>query len=216
MASNEQRRRDSWSRAARKSGYRSRAAYKLLELQQRYRLMAAGQRVIDLGAAPGSWSQIAAHTVQPSGQVLAIDLQDIAPIDGVQIWREDVHSPQLKGRIINWLQGRKADLVMSDMAPNLSGIAATDQEHSRTLVLAAAALATKILRPKGFFVCKLFHGNAFEETFQTLTMNFDTLKCHDLHASRRSSSEIFCVAKNPVRDAPIENDDMSQTQPLPR
>ena len=202
MASNEQRRRDSWSKAAKDSGYRSRAAYKLLELDRRCRLLKPGQRVLDLGAAPGSWSQVAAQKIGNQsgnsahrGLVLAIDLKPVQPLPGVRFLCADALDPDTLPVLRQHLGAAGADLVLSDMAPNLSGIAARDQQQAAQLALGAADLARQLLVPGGTFVCKLFQGAEFAEVLRQLRGGFDKIKCYGLKATRRASSETFCVAR---------------------
>src|SRR5207248_7172701 len=148
---------DPYVRKAREQGYRSRAAYKLLELDEREKLFRPGAIVVDLGAAPGSWSQVAARKVAPSGRVLAVDLLDIAPISGVTVLKGDFRDAQLLGA----LQGALADVVLSDAAANLSGITNVDQARAAELAHAAIDLCQKALKSDGVFVLKAFHGEAF-------------------------------------------------------
>src|SRR5436190_16179976 len=136
---------DPYVRKAREQGYRSRAAYKLLELDQRERLFRPGAVVVDLGAAPGSWSQVAAAKVQPDGKVIAVDLLDIAPISGVTVLKDDFR----QARLLEALAGASADVVLSDLAPNLSGIRNVDPARLAELTHAAVAFCQKALKKGG-------------------------------------------------------------------
>src|SRR5690348_12739094 len=150
---------DPYVRKAREQGYRSRAAYKLLKLDQRERLFRPGAIVVDLGAAPGSWSQVAAQRVGPAGKVIAVDLLEIAPISGVTVLQGDFR----EAKLIDALGAAKADVILSDVAPNLSGIANVDQARAAELSYAAIDLCKKALKSDGVFVLKAFHGVAFDE-----------------------------------------------------
>jgi 23S rRNA (uridine2552-2'-O)-methyltransferase len=178
---------DHYVQKARKQGYRSRAAYKLLELDQKHALFKAGMTVLDLGAAPGGWSQVAAQKVKPGGTVVAIDLLPIAPIGGVEVRKGDFRE-QLD-------QLPPMDLIMSDVSPNLSGIRNVDQARSLELMLAAIAACRKLLKPGGAFVSKAFHGDAFEETLAELRSAFTTVKVVKPAASRGESRETYFVAR---------------------
>ena len=149
---------DPYVRKAREQGYRSRAAYKVIELNEREKIFRPGAMVVDLGAAPGSWSQVAAQKVSPGGKVIAVDLLDIAPISGVTVIQGDFRDAKL----IEALGGAKADVILSDVAPNLSGVANVDQARAAELSYAAIDLCRKALKSDGVFVLKAFHGEAFE------------------------------------------------------
>ena len=147
---------DPYVRKARAQGYRSRAAYKLMEIDAREKLLRPGMTVLDLGAAPGGWSQVAAESVGRSGRVVAVDLLPIAPISGVTVLQGD-----FRQKIP--LEGEKADVILSDLSPNLSGIGNVDQARALELSGAAVDLCRKALKPDGVFLTKAFQGEAFEE-----------------------------------------------------
>ena len=189
---------DSYVRQARAAGYRSRAAYKLLEIDQRDRLLRAGSRVLDLGAAPGGWSQVAARKVGPRGRVVAIDLLEIAPISGVKVLRGDVREPQARAAAREALGGA-ADLVLSDLSPNLSGIAAVDQARAAELAGLAVALACEVLKPSGALVVKVFQGEAFEEVRGLARRAFHTVAVRKPGASRGESRETYLLGRGPKR-----------------
>ncbi len=184
---------DHYVRKAREEGYRSRAAYKLMELADRERLFRPGAVVIDLGAAPGSWSQVAAAKVQPGGKVIAVDVLEIAPISGVTVIRGDFRDVA----VLEALEGRKADVILSDVSPNLSGIANVDQARSAELTFAALDLCEKALKRDGVFVLKAFQGEAFNEVLQRLKHDFDKVNVRKPEASRGESKETYVVARNP-------------------
>ena len=180
---------DSYVRKARAQGYRSRAAYKLLEIDARENLLRPGMTVLDLGAAPGGWSQVAAAKVQPGGRVVAIDLLPIAPISGVKVLQGDFREKMP-------LEGEKADVVLSDVSPNLSGIGNVDQARALELSGAAIDLCRKALKPDGVFLTKAFQGEAFEELVASLKRSFAKVKVVKPPASRGESSETYVLARN--------------------
>ena len=184
---------DHYVRKAREQGYRSRAAYKLIELDERERLFRPGTVVIDLGAAPGSWSQIAAGRVKPGGKVIAVDLLEIAPISGVTVLRGDFRA----AAVLEALEGMRADVILSDVSPNLSGIANVDQARSAELTYAALDLCQKALKRDGVFVLKAFQGEAFDEVLQRLKHDFGKVNVRKPEASRGESKETYVVARNP-------------------
>jgi 23S rRNA (uridine2552-2'-O)-methyltransferase len=177
---------DPYVRQARKQGYRSRAAFKLLELDKKETILRSGQTVVDLGAAPGGWSQVAADKVKPGGRVIAIDLLDIAPISGVSV---------LKGDLRQITIDERADVVLSDVSPNLSGIPNVDQARWLELAQAAVELSRKVLKPDGVFVVKAFHGEAFEALLERLAAVFVKVKVVKPPASRGESAETYVVAR---------------------
>jgi 23S rRNA (uridine2552-2'-O)-methyltransferase len=177
---------DPYVRQARKQGYRSRAAFKLLELDAKEKLFRPGQTVIDLGAAPGGWSQVAAAKVKPGGQVIAIDLLEIAPISGVTIHKGDFRRIDLEA---------PADVVLSDLSPNLSGIPNVDQARWLELAEGAYGLCRKMLKPDGVLVVKAFHGEAFDALLARLKTLFKKVKVVKPSASRGESTETYVVAR---------------------
>jgi 23S rRNA (uridine2552-2'-O)-methyltransferase len=181
---------DAYVQRAKAQGYRSRAAYKLLELDQKERLFRAGQVVVDLGAAPGSWSQVAAERVGPGGKVIAVDLLDIAPISGVTVLKGDFRDVDL----LVPLAGARADVILSDLSPNLSGIRNVDQARAAEMSRAAVEFCAKALKSGGVFVLKAFHGEAFDEVMQRLKHDFGTVAVRKPGASRSESRETYIVA----------------------
>lgn len=186
---------DPFVRRAREAGYRSRAAFKLLEIDARERLLRPGTKVIDLGAAPGGWSQIAAERVRPGGLVIAVDLLEFAPISGVTVLRGDFREPAVQDAIAAALGGAQADVVLSDLSPNLSGIASADQARAAQLLRSAIALCRRLLRPDGAFLAKVFLGEEFESLLAALRAAFREVRTRKPAASRGASRETYLVAR---------------------
>ena len=182
---------DPYVQAAKAQGYRSRAAFKLVELDDKYKLIEKGARVVDLGAAPGGWSQVAMQ--RGALKVVGIDLLPIIPVEGAEFIEGDFMADGKEERLTAMLGG-KADLVLSDMAPNTTGHVATD--HIRIMALAdtALAFATQILVPGGSFVAKLFQGGAERDMLNTLKLRFKTVRHAKPPASRNDSKEMYVVA----------------------
>ncbi len=183
---------DPYVRKAREQGYRSRAAYKLLEMAEKEKLFRPGAVVVDLGAAPGSWSQVAAAKVGPRGKVIAVDLLDIAPISGVTVLKGDFR----EARLLEALAGRQADVVLSDVSPNLSGIPNVDQARAADLTFAALDFCRKALKGDGVFVLKAFQGEAFNEVLQRLKHDFVKVSVRKPEASRGESKETYVICRN--------------------
>lgn len=180
---------DAYVRKAKAQGYRSRAAFKLLQIDSQEKLLRPGMTVVDLGAAPGGWSQVAAAKVKPGGRVIAVDLLPIAPISGVTVHRGDFREKVL-------LEGGKADVVLSDLSPSLSGIGNVDQARALELSGAAIDFCRKVLKPDGVFLIKAFHGEAFGELTARLKQAFAKVKVVKPPASRGESSETYVLARN--------------------
>jgi len=187
---------DRYVRQARAQGYRSRAAYKLLEIDKKDRLLRPGMRVLDLGAAPGGWSQVAARQVGPAGRVVAIDLLEITPISGVAVLRGDVREPTARAAAREALGGA-ADLVLCDLSPNLSGIPGVDQARAAELAGLAVELACEVLKPTGALVVKVFQGEAFDEIRALARTAFQTVSVRKPGASRGESRETYLLARGP-------------------
>jgi 23S rRNA (uridine2552-2'-O)-methyltransferase len=186
---------DSYVKRARAEGMRSRASYKLGEIAGRDRLLAPGMLVVDLGAAPGGWSQVAARGIAPGGRVIALDALDMPGLAGVTFIRGDFRDADAVEALELALAGGKADLVLSDMAPNLSGIPATDQARALELAELARDFALKHLKPQGNFLVKAFQGAGFEDFVKSLRRQFRTVAVRKPEASRSRSREVYVLAK---------------------
>jgi len=182
---------DPYVQAAKTQGFRSRAAFKLIELDDKYKLIGRGARVVDLGAAPGGWAQVALQ--RGAARVVGVDLLPIIPVAGAEFIEGDFMEAGMEARLIALL-GAKADLVLSDMAPNTTGHVATD--HIRIMALAEAALgfAVEVLAPGGAFVAKLFQGGAERGMLNVLKTSFRTVRHAKPPASRKDSKEMYVVA----------------------
>ncbi len=187
---------DPYVKEAQAKGYRSRAVFKLMELQKNHHFLKPGQIVVDLGAAPGGWSAFAAQSVQPGGQVIAIDLLPMDPIDSVAFIQADFASPEGFEQLTTLLPTPKVDGVISDMAPNLSGIAISDQLRSIQLAAAAFEFAQRHVQPEGYFVTKLFQGQGFDAFVKELRQVFKKVQIIKPDASRNNSREVYLFARS--------------------
>src|SRR5262245_7916840 len=187
---------DPFVRKAGAQGYRARSAFKLLEIVQREGLALIGQTVVDLGAAPGSWSQVLAQRVGGAGKVIALDLLEVAPIPGVTIIRGDFGEDAVLRRLEETLDGRKVDLVVSDMAPNITGVRATDQARSIHLCELALDFAKSHLNPRGAFLVKAFQGSGLPEFLAEMRRVFVTVASNGTGASAGESSEMYLLGKS--------------------
>lgn len=187
---------DPWVQRSQKEGYRSRASYKLLELDDRHHLLKPGRVVVDLGAAPGGWSQVAAARVKPNGLVVALDLLPIEPLEGVQLIQADFEEEAGLATLMAALPEGRADLVLSDLSPNISGVRVADQARSMGLAELALELAQEILRPGGALVVKLFHGAGFDAWVAAARPIFGDLRIRKPEASRAESREVYAVAED--------------------
>jgi 23S rRNA (uridine2552-2'-O)-methyltransferase len=188
---------DPYVRRAQALGYRSRAAFKLLEIDAKDRLFSAGQTVVDLGAAPGGWSQVAAEKVGPRGRVIAVDPLETGPIPGVTVIRGDFTAEEVLREVEQALGPQRADLVLSDMSPNLSGVAATDQARTLHLCEQALDFALCHLKPDGALLMKTFQGAGFTELLGRVRARFDRVAVRKPGASRDRSRETYLLARSP-------------------
>jgi len=189
--------RDTYYKKAKQQGYRSRAAYKLLELQERFRIFKTGHLVVDLGAAPGGWIQVAAKLVGPSGKVIGVDLQPIEPFHqkNIIVVHADITVVETEQRIMEYL-GRPADSVISDVAPKLTGIRDTDEARSLELNHTAWEIAKRLLRSGGSFLIKSFVSEELRNFSAKLEQQFGSVQRTRPDASRKGSSEIYFFAKD--------------------
>ena len=186
---------DPFVKQAQIDGYRSRSAYKLIELDERDRLMRPGMRVLDLGSAPGGWSQVAAKAVGAKGRVLATDILPMDPIVNVDFIQGDFTSDSVVEQIKAWLGDGKFDLVVSDIAPNLSGIDSADQARSIHFLELALDTVRLMLKPGANFVAKMFQGQGSDEYVKELRKHFGKISIRKPKASRPESREVYIIAK---------------------
>jgi len=186
---------DEYVQRAQQEGYRSRAVYKLLEIQKRDRIIKPGMTVVDLGAAPGGWSEIVRNLVGKNGRVIATDILPMDPIDGVDFVQGDFHEDAVFEKLMEIIGNQPVDLVLSDMAPNMSGMDAVDQPRSMYLVELALDMARQILKPGGDMLVKVFQGEGSEAYFKELRSEFERLMIRKPKASRPRSSEVYALAR---------------------
>lgn len=189
---------DAWVRESKARGYRSRASFKLLEIQEKDRIIRPGMAIVDLGAAPGGWSQVVAEILDGSGLVLASDILPMEPIEGVHFIQGDFTENEVYQQLLDKLQildTDKADLVISDMAPNMSGMREIDQPRAMLLAELALDMARAVLACNGTLLVKVFHGEGLQEFQKALKESFVEVKTRKPKASRARSSEIYLLAR---------------------
>jgi 23S rRNA (uridine2552-2'-O)-methyltransferase len=186
---------DEYVKRAQQEGFRSRAIYKLKEIDARDHLLKHGMTVVDLGAAPGGWAQYARSRVGLPGRVLALDILPIEPLPGVEILRADFTETAALAQLAQALAGRPVDLVISDMSPNISGIEVSDQARTMRLAELALDFAVQNLRPGGDFLVKTFQGQGFSEFYRQLQQRFEKLLTRKPKASRPRSREVYLLAR---------------------
>ena len=193
---------DPYVKLAQKEGYRARAAYKLKEIDETLKLVSPDQVVVDLGAAPGAWSQYLRRRLGTTGTIIALDVLDFEPVDGVCFLQGDFREDEVMARLESELAGRPVDLVVSDMAPNLSGIAASDAARVSHLVELAVDFAVRHLRSEGVLVCKVFHGSGYSQLVALFKQRFRIVKPLKPKASRDRSAETFVIGMGLKPQAP--------------
>lgn len=186
---------DPYVKRAAAEGMRSRAAYKLMQINDKDKLLKPGMVVVDLGATPGGWSQVAAKQVAPSGRVIAIDLLEMQGLGGVTFIQGDFSADAGLAAVEKELAGAPVDLVLSDMAPNISGISQVDQARLIGLVELALDFAAKHLKPQGNFLVKVFHGAGFDEFVAAMRLVFVQVQSRKPEASRKGSREVYLLGK---------------------
>lgn len=184
---------DEFVKRAKLEGYRARAAYKLIEIDDRDKLIRPGMTIVDLGAAPGSWSQVASRRLQGRGRIIALDLLEMAPIGGVTFIQGDFREQAVLDQLEQALEGKPIDLVIADMAPNISGISAVDQAGAAYLTELALEFSLKWLKPEGCFLVKVFAGSGFEDIVRNMRAGFDKVVTRKPKASRDRSSEVYLL-----------------------
>jgi 23S rRNA (uridine2552-2'-O)-methyltransferase len=186
---------DPFVKQAQLDGYRSRSAYKLIELNEKDRLIKPGMRIMDLGSAPGGWSQVAGKLVGKKGRVLATDILPMDPIVNVDFIQGDFTDDAVVAQLLTWLDGGKFDLIISDIAPNLSGIDSADQAGSMYFLELALDTVRKTLKPGATFAAKMFQGSGSDEYVKDLRKSFEKVLIRKPAASRAQSREVYIVAK---------------------
>lgn len=187
---------DEYVKRSQRDGYRSRAVYKLIEIDEKDHLLKPGMTVVDLGAAPGGWSQYAAHKVGDKGRVIALDILPVDAFPGVEFIQGDFREDAVLEQLMQTLGDRQVDLVISDMAPNMSGQDAVDQPRAMYLAELAKALCDEVLRPGGDFLTKLFQGEGFDAYLAELKRDFGKVIIRKPKASRPRSREVYALARN--------------------
>ncbi len=195
---------DTYVKRAKAEGFRSRAAFKLQQIDAKDHLLRPGSVVVDLGATPGGWSQIAAAAVGPSGQVIAVDLLEMEPLRGVDFIHGDFGDDAILAEVTRRLAGRPVDLVLSDMAPNLSGIAAVDQAGVAGLAELALDFALRFLSPRGVLLVKVFHGAGFDALLKQMRQAFSEVSVRKPDASRDRSPETYLLARGKRDARPVD------------
>jgi len=190
-----QGRSDAFQRKARREGYRARSAYKLMDIQKKSKIFKEGSTVLDLGAAPGGWSQVALEFIGEEGKLIGVDLQHILPLKGAQFIQGDLREVEIRRELEELAP--KADVVISDMSPNLSGNYSVDQARSVELSSLALEIATE--RKAKCFVCKVFEGSDFQEFRKEVIDEFGSVRTLSPEASRKQSSEVYLIAKRKYR-----------------
>lgn len=187
---------DAYVKRAHQTGARSRAVFKLEEIQQRDRLIKPGMTVVDLGAAPGGWSQLAAKTLAGKGRIISLDILPMAPIEGVEFIRGDFSTDEALEELRIRLKGGKADLVLSDIAPNMTGVGDVDQARSMHMAELALEFCREALAPGGSFLVKVFQGQGFQEYLRALRAEFSEVAARKPKSSRSRSPEVYLLARN--------------------
>ena len=188
---------DTYVQRARADGYRSRASYKLMEMDDKDHLIRTGEVVVDLGASPGGWSQVAATRMQGKGRIIAVDLLELAPLPGVTFLHGDFREQEVLQRLEHLLAGEKAGLVLSDMSPNISGIAVSDQARGTHLAELALEFARNWLKPDGAFLVKVFQGYGFADFLLEMRQTFKGVYSRKPEASRDRSPEMYLLGRSP-------------------
>ncbi|HZV63257.1 MAG TPA: 23S rRNA (uridine(2552)-2'-O)-methyltransferase RlmE [Methylophilaceae bacterium] len=184
---------DEYVKRAQREGYRARAAYKLIEIDDKDHLIKPGMTIVDLGAAPGSWSQVAVQRLKGNGRVIALDLLDMQPLAGVEFIQGDFREDEILLQLENKLAERQVDLVIADMAPNISGISVVDQAKAAYLTELALEFSIKWLKPGGHFLVKVFAGSGFDEIVKSMRDHFEKVVTRKPKASRDRSSEVYLL-----------------------
>jgi len=190
-----EKKKEHFYKEAKRVGYRARSSFKLLQIQKKFNVIKKGDTVVDLGAAPGGWSQVAKEIVGENGKVIGVDLSPITPLSGVTFLQADMTKESSLGELDSVIGGNMVDVVISDMSPDISGNYSVD--HARSVYLSEQALKTaeNLLKLNGNFICKVFTGEDLEDFIKKINKKFRVVKRHSPPASRKTSSEIYIIAK---------------------
>ena len=199
----DERHHEHYYKLAKKTGYRSRASYKIMQIDDRFGIFKEGDSVVDLGASPGGWLQVAKERVGENGKVIGVDLRPIKPMDGVVTILGDITDDNTMLELLDKFGG-KADVVLSDMAPNITGSYATDHARSINLCMFAVNVCDRILKKNGKMVMKVFMGDMFPSLKKELEARFQSVKVHSPDASRPTSSEVYVISKGFLANKTVE------------
>jgi 23S rRNA (uridine2552-2'-O)-methyltransferase len=202
-----EKKKEHFYKQAKQVGYRARSAFKLQQIQNRFHLIPNNGIVLDLGAAPGGWSQVAKELVGTQGIVIGVDLSSIKPIDDVQFLQGDVTKTETLEQIKDLMNGKNADVILSDMSPDISGNYSVDQARSAWLCESALHVVTQLLQPGGHFICKIFEGEDTKAFIEKVKHQFMVVKTFSPEATRKSSSEVYIIAKSFKK--PYKKEDVS-------
>jgi len=191
-----EKKREHFYKEAKRVGYRARSAFKLQQIQKRFHILSKNDVVVDLGAAPGGWSQVTKEFVGENGTVIAADLSAMNPLECVQFIQCDLTKAETIEQIKGLMDRRQADVVLSDMSPDISGSYSVDQARSAWLCECALGAAEQLLKPNGHFICKIFEGEDTKEFLEKVRQRFTNVKLFSPEASRKSSSEVYIIAKS--------------------
>lgn len=190
-----EKKREHYYRQAKKEGYRARSAFKLKQIQDKFRILKPGYTVIDLGAAPGGWCQVAKEMVGRAGKVIGVDISPMKELEGVTFLQGDMTDEYTLNKLKELMNDKKADVILSDMSPNISGNYSVDQARSIYLCEQALKTCNELLKPGGNFVCKVFVGEDLKEFLNKINKQFEFVKQFSPPASRKTSSENYIIAK---------------------
>jgi 23S rRNA (uridine2552-2'-O)-methyltransferase len=205
-----EKKKEHFYKEAKRTGYRARSAFKLQQIQNRFHLIPKDGFILDLGAAPGGWSQVAKELVGEHGTVIGVDLSSIKPLDGVVFIQGDITNTETLEQIKEHIHGRAVDVILSDMSPDISGVYSVDQARSAWLSTQAFHVAEQMLKPGGHFICKIFEGEDMKAIIEKIKQRFMVVKIFSPEASRKSSSEVYIIAKTLKK--PYKNNNSSSAQ----
>jgi len=202
-----EKKKEHFYKQAKQVGYRARSAFKLQQIQNRFHLIPKDGIVLDLGAAPGGWCQVAKELVGTQGIVIGVDLSSIKPFEDIQFLQGDVTKTETLGQIKDLMNGKNADVILSDMSPDISGNYSVDQARSAWLCESALHVVTQLLQPGGHFICKIFEGEDTKAFIEKVKHQFMVVKTFSPEATRKSSSEVYIIAKSFKK--PYKKEDVS-------